>query len=127
MQEIRFHGRGGQGTVIASKLLAVATAYEGNWVQAFPEFGVERRGAPVTAFLRINRSQIFERYRIYKPHHIVVLGEGWGELGPKNILKKMGRLFQVLYRYHQWFNPFYLNHASALLFNFRNFAVFKAI
>ena len=73
MQEIRFHGRGGQGTVIASKLLAVATAYEGNWVQAFPEFGVERRGAPVAAFLRINRSQIFERYRIYKPHHIVVL------------------------------------------------------
>ena len=64
MQEIRFHGRGGQGTVIASKLLAVATAYEGNWVQAFPEFGVERRGSPVTAFLRINRSQIYERYRI---------------------------------------------------------------
>jgi 2-oxoisovalerate ferredoxin oxidoreductase gamma subunit len=73
MLEIRFHGRGGQGTVIASKLLAVAVASEGQYVQAFPEFGVERRGAPVTAFLRIDRSPIYHRYRIYEPHHVVIL------------------------------------------------------
>ena len=54
MIEIRFHGRGGQGTVVASKILADAIAKEGNYVQAYPEFGVERRGAPVFAFIRID-------------------------------------------------------------------------
>ena len=51
MRELRFHGRGGQGTVVASKLLAVALFLEGREVQSFPMFGVERRGAPVTAFV----------------------------------------------------------------------------
>ena len=46
MVELRFHGRGGQGTVVASKILADALAKEGNYVQAYPEFGVERRGSP---------------------------------------------------------------------------------
>ena len=51
MEEIRIHGRGGQGAVIASKIIAVAMFEEGKYVQAFPKFGVERRGAPVEAFL----------------------------------------------------------------------------
>jgi len=46
MIEIRFHGRGGQGTVVASKILATAMVCEGKYVQAFPEYGVERRGQP---------------------------------------------------------------------------------
>ena len=50
MEEIRFHGRGGQGAVVASILLACSAFKEGKKVQAFPFFGVERRGAPVTAF-----------------------------------------------------------------------------
>jgi pyruvate ferredoxin oxidoreductase gamma subunit/2-oxoisovalerate ferredoxin oxidoreductase gamma subunit len=50
MQEIRFHGRGGQGTVVASILLAKAFFSAGYYVQTFPVFGVERRGAPVEAF-----------------------------------------------------------------------------
>jgi pyruvate ferredoxin oxidoreductase gamma subunit/2-oxoisovalerate ferredoxin oxidoreductase gamma subunit len=49
MQEIRFHGRGGQGTVVASILLAKAFFSAGYYVQTFPVFGVERRGAPVEA------------------------------------------------------------------------------
>ena len=73
MEEIRFHGRGGQGTVVASKVLAVAVANEGNHVQAFPEFGVERRGAPVVAFLRIHDNTIYEKSRIYEPDHVVIL------------------------------------------------------
>jgi 2-oxoacid:acceptor oxidoreductase gamma subunit (pyruvate/2-ketoisovalerate family) len=48
MVEIRFHGRGGQGTVIAGKILADAVSKEDKYVQAFPQFGVERRGAPVS-------------------------------------------------------------------------------
>jgi 2-oxoacid:acceptor oxidoreductase gamma subunit (pyruvate/2-ketoisovalerate family) len=73
MIEIRFHGRGGQGTVVASKILADAIAKEGNWVQAYPEFGVERRGSPVVAFIRIDDKQIYDKSRIYTPDHIVVV------------------------------------------------------
>ncbi len=73
MIEIRFHGRGGQGTVIASEILADTFAKEGNYVQVFPQFGVERRGAPVTAFLRIDTNPINLRCKVYTPDHIVVL------------------------------------------------------
>ena len=73
MVEIRFHGRGGQGTVVASKILADAIAKEGNWVQAYPEFGVERRGSPVVAFIRIDDRPIFDKSRIYTPDHVVVV------------------------------------------------------
>ena len=73
MVEIRFHGRGGQGTVVASKVLADAIAKEGNWVQAYPEFGVERRGSPVVAFIRIDDKRIYDKSRIYHPDHVVVV------------------------------------------------------
>lgn len=73
MIEIRLHGRGGQGAVIASKILAVAMFNEGKYVQAFPKFGVERRGAPVEAFLRVNSEKILIRSDIQKPDHVVVL------------------------------------------------------
>jgi 2-oxoacid:acceptor oxidoreductase gamma subunit (pyruvate/2-ketoisovalerate family) len=73
MVEIRFHGRGGQGTVVASKILADAIAAEGNWVQAYPEFGVERRGSPVVAFIRIDDKRIYDKSRIYHPDHVVVV------------------------------------------------------
>lgn len=73
MVEIRFHGRGGQGTVVASQILATAIAKEGKYIQAYPEFGVERRGAPVFAFIRINDEPIFDKSRIYTPDHVIVL------------------------------------------------------
>jgi len=73
MIEIRFHGRGGQGTVVASKILADAMAKEGNYVQAYPEFGVERRGAPVFAFIRVDNKPIYDKSRIYTPDHVVVV------------------------------------------------------
>ena len=73
MIEIRFHGRGGQGAVIASKLLAQAVFEEKKFVQAFPSFGVERRGAPVQAFLRVDENRINLRANIYTPNHLIVL------------------------------------------------------
>jgi 2-oxoisovalerate ferredoxin oxidoreductase gamma subunit len=73
MIEIRIHGRGGQGAVIASKVLASAVFREGKHVQSFPSFGVERRGAPVTAFTRIDDHPIRLRCQIYEPDHLVVL------------------------------------------------------
>jgi len=72
MQEIRFHGRGGQGTVVASILLAKAFFNAGYWVQTFPVFGVERRGAPVEAYLRLDKEKILTRSNVYSPDHVVV-------------------------------------------------------
>lgn len=72
MQEIRFHGRGGQGTVVASILLAKAFFKAGYDVQTFPLFGVERRGAPVEAYLRLDKQKILARNNVYTPDHVVV-------------------------------------------------------
>lgn len=72
MIEIRFHGRGGQGTVVASILLAKAFFEAGYHVQSFPVFGVERRGAPVEAFLRLATEKIVIRSSVYTPDHVVV-------------------------------------------------------
>src|SRR3990172_1361702 len=72
-RELRIHGRGGQGAVIASKLLASALFREGKSVQAFPSFGAERTGAPVMAFLRCDHAPINEHYNVYEPDHVVVL------------------------------------------------------
>ena len=73
MRELRIHGRGGQGAVIASKVLAVGLFREGRWVQSFPAFGVERRGAPVTAFLRLADAPIRLRCEITEPDDLIVL------------------------------------------------------
>ncbi len=75
MIEIRFHGRGGQGAVIASKILAAALFKEGKFAQAIPAFGAERRGAPVMAFTRFDTKSITRRSLVYAPDHIVVLDE----------------------------------------------------
>ena len=72
MQEIRFHGRGGQGTVVASIILAKAFFSAGYYVQSFPVFGVERRGAPVEAYLRLDSRKIQIRCNVYTPDHVVV-------------------------------------------------------
>ena len=72
MQEMRFHGRGGQGTVVASILLAEAFFSAGFHVQSFPAFGVERRGAPVEAYLRIDSQKIRLRTSITAPDWVLV-------------------------------------------------------
>ena len=73
MIEIRFHGRGGQGSVVAAKVLADAFFHEDKHVQSFPAFGVERRGAPVMAFTRVDDTPIYVRCNIYEPDVIIVL------------------------------------------------------
>ena len=73
LKEIRIHGRGGQGAVTAAQLLAHAVFFEGKWVQAFPYFGAERRGAPVKAFARISDKQILLHSEIYNPDYVIVL------------------------------------------------------
>ncbi|KMY66942.1 ketoisovalerate oxidoreductase [Desulfocarbo indianensis] len=73
MYEIRFHGRGGQGAVLASKILAKALVEEGKHVKAIPAFGFERRGAPVAAFLRYDDQPIRKVTNIYNPDCIICL------------------------------------------------------
>ncbi|NOZ03600.1 MAG: pyruvate ferredoxin oxidoreductase [FCB group bacterium] len=73
MIEIRMHGRGGQGAVVACKILASALFKEGKFSQSFPAFGVERRGAPVMAFIRVDNKPIHLRTEIYEPDHLIIL------------------------------------------------------
>lgn len=72
-KEIRIHGRGGQGTVLSSKILATAFAYEGLHVASFPMFGFERRGMPVKAFTRFDKQPIREKTQIYTPDCVMVI------------------------------------------------------
>ncbi|MBL7167185.1 pyruvate ferredoxin oxidoreductase subunit gamma [Candidatus Bathyarchaeota archaeon] len=73
MIEIRLHGRGGQGAVTASRLLATAAFLEDKHSQSIPMYGTERRGAPVTAFVRIGEKDKMVRSLIHEPDYVVVL------------------------------------------------------
>ena len=72
MKELRIHGRGGQGSVTAAELIATAAFAGGVHAQAFPAFGVERRGAPVQAFVRFSNEKIRLRSQVYEPDYIIV-------------------------------------------------------
>jgi 2-oxoacid:acceptor oxidoreductase gamma subunit (pyruvate/2-ketoisovalerate family)/2-oxoacid:acceptor oxidoreductase delta subunit (pyruvate/2-ketoisovalerate family) len=70
---IRIHGRGGQGGVTASRILATAAYFDGMYSQAIPMYGTERRGAPVTAFVRVDDVRVRERELVYNPDIVLVL------------------------------------------------------
>ena len=72
MIEIRIHGRGGQGVVTAAELIAIAAFKDGKQAQAFPSFGVERTGAPVESFARIDDRPIIIRQQIYHPDILII-------------------------------------------------------
>ncbi|HSN22369.1 MAG TPA: 2-oxoacid:acceptor oxidoreductase family protein [Usitatibacter sp.] len=72
MFQVRIHGRGGQGVVSAAEMLSVAAFGEGRYAQAFPSFGSERMGAPVTAFCRIDDREIRLREPVSEPDALIV-------------------------------------------------------
>ncbi|MCX5654408.1 MAG: 2-oxoacid:acceptor oxidoreductase family protein, partial [Planctomycetota bacterium] len=72
LKEIRFHGRGGQGSVTAAEVLAKAAFKDGFVSQAFPAFGSERMGAPVRAFCRVSDKAIRARSEIHTPDYCIV-------------------------------------------------------
>lgn len=72
MIEVRIHGRGGQGNVVAAYLLATAAIDEGHFGQAFPAFGAERRGAPVVAFVRIAERTLRRRNQVLQPDFLII-------------------------------------------------------
>jgi len=73
MLEIRWHGRGGQGAVTASKVLAESAMSLGKQIQAFPEYGSERQGAPVKSFTRISNQRIMHHSQVTSPDVVIVL------------------------------------------------------
>jgi pyruvate ferredoxin oxidoreductase gamma subunit len=72
MFQVRIHGRGGQGVVSAAEMLSVAAFDEGRHAQAFPSFGSERMGAPVTAFCRIDDREIRLREPVMQPDALII-------------------------------------------------------
>lgn len=73
LYEVRWHGRAGQGVITVSRILAEAALREGKYVQAFPEFGAERLGAPVNGFTRISEEPIKVHSHVYSPGAVVVI------------------------------------------------------
>lgn len=72
MFQIRIHGRGGQGVVTAAEMLSISAFIEGKHAQAFPSFGSERMGAPVTAFCRIDDREIRLREPVMEPDAVII-------------------------------------------------------
>ncbi|MDA3840038.1 MAG: 2-oxoacid:acceptor oxidoreductase family protein [Patescibacteria group bacterium] len=72
MKQIRIHGRGGQGVVTAAELIAISAFYEGKESQAFPSFGVERTGAPIESYVRIDKHPIRTREQVYGPDILII-------------------------------------------------------
>ena len=72
MIEIKFKGRGGQGAVVASEILGRAFFLEGKYPQCFSLFGGERRGAPVTGFLRVDEEPILLKCQIKRPDQMII-------------------------------------------------------
>ncbi|HID18870.1 TPA: pyruvate ferredoxin oxidoreductase [Candidatus Bathyarchaeota archaeon] len=76
MVEVRIHCRGGQGGVTAARIIGLAAVKEGKHALAFPSFTVERRGAPIMAFIRISENEIFDRSFIYNPDYVLIFDPG---------------------------------------------------
>jgi 2-oxoacid:acceptor oxidoreductase gamma subunit (pyruvate/2-ketoisovalerate family) len=82
MDEVRFHGRAGQGILTASRLFAQAVILDGKYAQAFPDFGPERLGSPVAAFARIDDQPIELRSQVYTPNAVAVFEESLLDIVP---------------------------------------------
>lgn len=75
MIEIRLHGRGGQGVKKASQIIGRAGFLAGYYVQDFAMYGAERKGAPITSFVRLDKNPIRTRGHIFHPDHIIILDD----------------------------------------------------
>ena len=75
MTEIRIHGRGGQGAKTASQFIVEAALDQGKYIKAFPQYGPERRGAPIIAYARISDKPIHTYAPITKPDIVIVIDD----------------------------------------------------
>lgn len=72
MISLRIHGRGGQGAIAASELIALAAFHQGFYAQSLPFFGVERSGAPIQAFVRISKEPIVTHSQVKEPDYLIL-------------------------------------------------------
>jgi len=72
MEQIRIHGRGGQGVTLLAEMLAMAFVFDGKESTSFPIFGSERRGGPVSAFVRYDENPILEKTKVYEPDCLIL-------------------------------------------------------
>ena len=89
LKEVRFHGRGGQGAVTGTQVLAIAAFKDGKYSQAFPNFGVERTGAPVESYVRIDEKPVNLRQQVYDPDYVIVLDSSL--IDAVNVTKGLGK------------------------------------
>jgi len=94
MIQVRIHGRGGQGVVTSAELIAIAAFKAGQESQAFPFFGVERTGAPIEAYARIDTKPIRVREQIYNPDIIIVQDDSL--IGSIDVLKGSGPATRII-------------------------------
>ena len=99
MIEIKFRGRGGQGAVVASEILARAFFLEGKYPQCFSLFGGERRGAPVVGFLRVDEEPILLKCQIYHPDHMIIFD--FSLIDEKELLQELKPKGTLLVNTHQ--------------------------
>lgn len=92
MIEFRIHGRGGQGIVVAAAIFAEAVFMEGYYARAFSLFGAERRGAPVTAFIRAGKNRLMPRSKVYQPDYVAIFDSTMTGASLVSGLKKSGTL-----------------------------------
>jgi pyruvate ferredoxin oxidoreductase gamma subunit len=105
LTEIRWHARAGQGAKTASHVLALALLRSGKSVQSFPEYGPERRGAPLRAYTRYSTAPVRRHDSIEHPDLVVVLdetllaepavSEGTSEQTPVLVSRSKGRMANV--------------------------------
>ncbi len=70
--QVRMHGRGGQGAALASAILALAVFKEGKYVNSFPGFGSERRGAPVATFVKVSEEELMPKCKVYQADMLTI-------------------------------------------------------
>jgi len=104
MIEIKFRGRGGQGAVVASEILARSFFQEGKYPQCFSLFGGERRGAPVVGFLRVDDEPILLKCQIYHPDQLIVFD--FSLIDEKEILQELKPKGTLLINTHQGIDSF---------------------
>ncbi|AKL94060.1 pyruvate:ferredoxin oxidoreductase, gamma subunit PorG [Clostridium aceticum] len=106
MVEVRWHGRGGQGSFTVSRILGIAVTLYGNkYALAFPSFGPERRGAPVLAFTKIDEKKIIDRTEVKSCDYAVVLDESLVNKGILETIKPNGKVIintSHPEKYHDW-------------------------
>lgn len=95
MIEIKFYGRGGQGAVIASQILAKVFFLMGKYPQCFSVFGGERRGAPVASFLRVDDKKIYLKCEIRRPDHMIYMAPDLVDENEVNATLKPGGLILI--------------------------------